>query len=151
MTELDHYLVFVYGSLLREMYLHGYMDNSRFVGEATIAGSLRDLGHFPALVLDEGDDRVAGEVYAVTADTLNSLDRVEGYDRVSDRGMYQRRTVTAVDDQGKELIVQVYVGSELDLTRSVAVDTGAVTDYRVWRSRGNGEQLFNKASVACHG
>lgn len=151
MPVIDQLLVFVYGSLLRGLHLHGYLDNSRFVGQATIAGSLRDLGHFPALVLDEGDGRVAGEVYAVTADTLNSLDRVEGYDRVSDRGMYQRRTVTAIDNQDQEIMVQVYVGSELDLTRSVAVETGAVADYRVWRSRGNGHQLFKKTSEACHG
>lgn len=151
MPVIDQFLVFVYGSLLRGLHLHGYLDNSRFVGEATITGCLKDLGHFPALVLDEGDGRVAGEVYAVTADTLNSLDRVEGYDRVSDRGMYQRRTVTAVDDQGKELMVQVYVGSELDLSRSVAVDTGAVADYRVWRNRGNAQSLFTNASEARHG
>jgi gamma-glutamylcyclotransferase (GGCT)/AIG2-like uncharacterized protein YtfP len=48
------------------------------VGEATVRGSLLDLGRYPGLI--EGRGRVRGEVYRLDdAELLPLLDREEGY------------------------------------------------------------------------
>jgi len=58
--------------------------NSKFVAEATVSGSLYDLGAYPGLLLDEAKAPVIGEVYEVDDETLKKLDEFEAssnYDR----------------------------------------------------------------------
>lgn len=70
--------VFVYGTLRRG----DVRDITRmhpppqFVGWASVAGTLYDLGPYPGVVLG-GAGRVAGEVYVISAELENQLDAIE--------------------------------------------------------------------------
>ncbi len=75
--------VFVYGTLKRGNNVRGLdsWGDADFVGDAVTSlphFSLHDLGMFPAVSKD-GDDHIAGEVWTVSDDILDSLDRIEGY------------------------------------------------------------------------
>lgn len=70
--------VFVYGTLRRGdvrdiTRLH---PAPQFVGMASVAGVLYDLGPYPGVVLG-GPARVAGEVYAISAELERQLDVIE--------------------------------------------------------------------------
>ena len=85
--------VFVYGTLRR----HGRNDIARygpepvFVGEASIAGTLYDLGAYPGVVLG-GAGRVKGEVYRIEPAVEVALDLLEEVAQ-DDSGEYIRREV----------------------------------------------------------
>jgi gamma-glutamylcyclotransferase (GGCT)/AIG2-like uncharacterized protein YtfP len=85
--------VFVYGTLRR----HGRNDIARyrpepvFVGEASIAGTLYDLGAYPGIVLG-GAGRVKGEIYRVELAVEAALDLLEEVAE-DDSGEYIRREV----------------------------------------------------------
>ena len=75
--------VFVYGTLKRGNSVRGLdtWGNADFVGDAVTSlshFSLHDLGIFPA-VSNTGEDHIAGEVWTVSDETLDNLDRIEGY------------------------------------------------------------------------
>jgi gamma-glutamylcyclotransferase (GGCT)/AIG2-like uncharacterized protein YtfP len=77
-------LVFVYGTLQRGHVNHHWLAGCGFEGEGTMAGLvLHDLGPFPMAI--PGDGEVRGEVYRLEAQTLDGLDRLEGYPRLYDR------------------------------------------------------------------
>lgn len=96
-------LVFVYGSLKRGMANHGQLDGARWLGEAQLQGlALYDLGPFPMAVISNDDDAVLqGEIHAVTAPHLQALDRFEGVPR-----LYERQAWRLEDGRR----VWVYVG-----------------------------------------
>ncbi len=50
---------------------------AKFIDEASVHGSLYDLGPYPGLLLSNSDSVVVGEVYEVDAETLNELDSFE--------------------------------------------------------------------------
>lgn len=50
---------------------------SEFVGDASVHGTLYDLGPYPGLQLSSSDPLVVGEVYEVDNETLNLLDEFE--------------------------------------------------------------------------
>ncbi|MDP9991701.1 gamma-glutamylcyclotransferase (GGCT)/AIG2-like uncharacterized protein YtfP [Variovorax boronicumulans] len=85
--------VFVYGTLRR----HGRNDIARyrpspvFVGEASIDGTLYDLGAYPGVVLG-GVGRVKGEVYRVEPEVEAALDLLEEVAE-DDSGEYIKRRV----------------------------------------------------------
>ena len=85
--------VFVYGTLRR----HGRNDIARyrptpvFVGEASIAGTLYDLGAYPGIVLG-GAGRVKGEIYRVEPAVETALDLLEEVAE-DDSGEYIKREV----------------------------------------------------------
>ena len=76
--------IFVYGTLRRGAPMHGLLEGRvRFLGEASVAGRLLDLGAFPGLVTPGSEaDRVAGELFAIVEgqsdDLLDAADRYEG-------------------------------------------------------------------------
>jgi gamma-glutamylaminecyclotransferase len=75
-------LVFVYGSLLRGLTNHHRLERPgvRFLGHALSAGRYLMCGvGFPILSSSVPDSHVRGEVYAVPADVLASLDVLEGH------------------------------------------------------------------------
>lgn len=96
-------LVFVYGSLKRDMANHGQLDGARWLGEAQLQGlALYDLGPFPMAVISNDDAAVLqGEIHAVTAPHLQALDRFEGVPR-----LYERQAWRLEDGRR----VWVYVG-----------------------------------------
>ena len=84
-------LVFVYGTLKREMANHRRLAGARFVGPAQLGGlHLYDLGPFPmAVATDDPAAMLQGEVYGVDAVQLADLDRFEGVPRLYERQRHQ--------------------------------------------------------------
>jgi gamma-glutamylcyclotransferase (GGCT)/AIG2-like uncharacterized protein YtfP len=78
--------VFVYGTLRAGQPNHRLLRAAQPLGAATTAAPfiMYDLGAFPAIVAG-GTTPVVGELYEVSASTLQSLDRLEGYPRLYDR------------------------------------------------------------------
>jgi len=76
--------VFVYGTLMKGDSRRGldrWAQGAKFVGAAVTSRptySLYDLGSFPAVVLT-GDNHIKGEVWIVDDETMQDLDRIEGY------------------------------------------------------------------------
>jgi gamma-glutamylcyclotransferase (GGCT)/AIG2-like uncharacterized protein YtfP len=69
--------LFVYGTLRSGGGAAGLLRGCRLVGAGTVAGTLYDLGAYPALVLD-GRGPVEGEVWRCGADAPDRLDEYEG-------------------------------------------------------------------------
>jgi gamma-glutamylcyclotransferase (GGCT)/AIG2-like uncharacterized protein YtfP len=76
---MNKHLVFVYGTLRRgdARSMSSRFPSSKFIADATVSGSLYDLGAYPGLLLNESDSPVTGEVYEVDDETLKRLDEFE--------------------------------------------------------------------------
>ena len=76
---MNKHLVFVYGTLrqggVRAM--PGIFPAAKFIGQASVSGSLYDLGAYPGLLLDESSSLVIGEVYEIDDEILQKLDEIE--------------------------------------------------------------------------
>lgn len=82
----DGFHLFVYGTLRRAGPAAQIMDGCEHMGEASVAGTLYDVGgRHPALML-YGRDRVQGEVWWCPLDFLQRLDEYEGVER----GLFRR-------------------------------------------------------------
>ncbi len=70
--------VFVYGTLRRDDVrdITRLQPTPLFVGMASVAGRLYDLGPYPGLLLG-GEGRVVGEVYVISAALERRLDQIE--------------------------------------------------------------------------
>ena len=98
-----HYL-FVYGTLQKNLAheMHGVLEYAaRLVGEATVEGTLYDLGAYPGLVVaGKGDGRVRGELYALDSGraqaALDALDAYEGCGAADPEPHEYRREVLSV-------------------------------------------------------
>lgn len=79
---MSEHLVFVYGSLKKGKRLSSVLAGSTHVGDGRTAEAygLYNLGAFPGLT-EEGEKKasVRGELYRVTNDVLDQLDRIEGH------------------------------------------------------------------------
>ena len=108
--------VFVYGTLKRGHGAHRFLEagHARFLGCDKIKGTMHNYGHFPAVSL-EGQDTIHGEIYEVSAETLEHLDLFEGVPR-----FYQRTRVRM--STGKD--AWVYVMDEERLTGKKVVASG---------------------------
>lgn len=117
--------VFVYGSLLRGMGNHRYLEGSNLWDKATLKGfKMYQVSSFPAIVTGEGS--IQGEIYLVDDDTLARLDQLEGHPQ-----MYERRLATAVlDTNGKLMPVWVYIWKR-PIDRLTPVPSGDWREYRV--------------------
>ncbi len=77
-------ILFAYGTLRRGAPMHGLLEGrTTWLGLASVAGRLVDLGAFPGLVLAlEPGDRVQGDLFAIAdaerEELLDALDRYEG-------------------------------------------------------------------------
>lgn len=80
-------LVFVYGSLKRGMANHEQLQGAPWAGEASISAlALYDLGPFPMAVADaQASAPLQGELYRVSGQLLQTLDRFEGAPRLYER------------------------------------------------------------------
>ena len=78
--------VFVYGTLRAGQRNHRLLRRATALGPASTVEpfAMHDLGAFPAIVAG-GETPVVGEVYEVDAETLQALDRLEGYPHLYDR------------------------------------------------------------------
>lgn len=70
--------LFVYGTLMKEQRAHDLLENSKYLGKATLMGYRKmDLIYYPGIVKDK-NSIVEGEVYEVDEDTKERLDIYEG-------------------------------------------------------------------------
>jgi gamma-glutamylcyclotransferase (GGCT)/AIG2-like uncharacterized protein YtfP len=86
---MSKHLVFVYGSLRRGSAgaMSTRFPGSKFIADATVSGSLYDLGAYPGLLLNESSSSVVGQVYEVDDELLKRLDDFEASSN------YRRRQV----------------------------------------------------------
>jgi len=97
---------FCYGSLKRGQTAHHFLEshNAVFVREAVTTPDyhLYDISWFPGVVLDESmEGGVHGEVYEVSSDCLDQMDRYEGAPH-----LFRRETITLED--GEEVIAYLF-------------------------------------------
>lgn len=91
--------VFVYGTLKKGFGNHVLLSESQCLGPDSLKNySMFSLGYFPAI--RKGEGTVYGEVYEVTPEQLQRLDRLEGHPT-----FYERIPVVTNGNQE----VQVYV------------------------------------------
>ena len=110
----EHLPVFVYGTLMAGFHNYDYYLKGQTEKEtpATVSGELFAVtgGSFPCLKL--GNEIIAGMVIDILpchfVDTLQSLDRLEGYCSSSDSGMYLRRKVSVITVTGKKTPAWIY-------------------------------------------
>ena len=116
-------LVFVYGSLKRGQSHHQVLADGRWQGPARLAGlALYDLGPFPmAVPSEEPPNRLQGELYAISADRLEQLDRFEGVPR-----LYERQAHALADGR----TVWVYVGRGRQVRHVRRIPSGCWTGPR---------------------
>jgi len=93
----DHFNLFTYGTLTSRPSDDGNdapapLAGCELVGQATIRGTLYDLGPYPALLL-AGTDPVPGQIWRCPASRLPQLDR---YEAVSE-GLFRRVGVRVAD------------------------------------------------------
>jgi gamma-glutamylcyclotransferase (GGCT)/AIG2-like uncharacterized protein YtfP len=106
MSSLTRQLpIFVYGTLQRgEERTPCWPHPPRQVDWATVRGQLFDLGPYPALT--PGDDRILGELWWIDPhlleETLDALDRVEGFNQPGRANWYVRKIVDCHVCDGSE-------------------------------------------------
>ncbi|MGC6425639.1 MAG: gamma-glutamylcyclotransferase family protein [Akkermansiaceae bacterium] len=98
--------IFVYGALRRGASNHWRMEGAKFLGEATVTGTLVKVDWYPGLVLD-GVTQVLGEVYEVSANLLAELDDFEG---LTNGGLFDEydRVIARVEVGGQPLEASIY-------------------------------------------
>ena len=84
------FCLFVYGTLRSDIAAGDILASAERLTEATVEGTLYDLGDYPALML-YGGTPVHGEVWRCPLELLARLDEYEG----TDRGLFRRVAVTA--------------------------------------------------------
>ena len=109
--------LFVYGTLMKGMRNHVYIEKSKFIGEAT-TGPMYELmsnGSIPAM--RDGKETVKGEIYEVDDETLKSLDVLE------------------------EVNTKLYEKREIDVggTKAVAYLGGSIFNFDTWEHVPNGD------------
>lgn len=93
--------VFVYGSLKKGFHNNCVLGDSEFVCTDIVTGySLVDLGSFP-MALPDPNGYIIGEVYYITPETLEALDRLE-----SEGSFYKRELVDGDIEQN----MFIYIG-----------------------------------------
>ena len=105
---------FMYGTLKegRPLDRKGLADRRTSVEEATIEGSIFDLGPYPTIKLD-GEGLVMGEVHTFpeehVKDVRSIMDSIEGYSASHpDKGLYNRHKVKATLKDGKVVTAWAY-------------------------------------------
>jgi gamma-glutamylcyclotransferase (GGCT)/AIG2-like uncharacterized protein YtfP len=100
--------LFVYGTLMSNNRKgHTYLGDARFLGECTLNGyELYDLGDYPGIV--EGNEKVKGELYAISIEKLPDIDSYE-----EEGNLYKRKMVQIVnkDHEIFDAFVYIYIKS----------------------------------------
>lgn len=116
MTEIKKKITkfFMYGTLKegRPLDRKTFAQLRTSVQEATITGSIFNLGPYPTIKLD-GAGMVIGEVHTFpekhVKDVQRMMDSIEGYNAsYPDKGLYNRHKVKATLDDGKVVTAWAY-------------------------------------------
>ncbi len=100
-------LLFVYGALRKGASNDWRMKKARWIGPATVPGTLVKIDWYPGLVLGSGG-LVKGEVYEIGPELLKELDEFEGLTGPDDRSGEYHRIRTKVDLAGEPREVWIY-------------------------------------------
>jgi gamma-glutamylcyclotransferase (GGCT)/AIG2-like uncharacterized protein YtfP len=129
--------LFFYGTLLPSMAsreLNKTVQRLRWVGRASMPGSLYDLGDFPGAILDANSSgRILGEVHELPNDAgvLAVLDQYEEFDPTDPAGsLFIRVRATATLEDGRKLPCWVYQYNR-DPGTAQQIASG---DYAAWRA-----------------
>jgi gamma-glutamylcyclotransferase (GGCT)/AIG2-like uncharacterized protein YtfP len=124
-------LLFVYGTLRPGFSGEGrrLVHDLEAVGEATVRGTLYDVGDYPGMIL--GDGLVRGDVVRVpTRQRFEALDAYEECD--ASPPLFRRVLTTARCRDASEKIVWVYTYAR-SIAGKARIHEG---DYAAWRARG---------------
>ena len=110
-------ILFVYGTLMKEMRNHVYLEKAQFLGEAATEPSFELLSNGSIPAMKEGKEVVKGELYEVDDETLKSLDVLEEIDSK----LYDKREIEV---GGKKAIA--YLG-------------GGIFNFDTWEHVPNGD------------
>lgn len=122
-------LVAVYGSLKKNHFNHDVLAGAEFIAawKTTAEYTMFDLGGFPGVVAG-GTTSVHAEIYKITPEILEHLDRLEGHPT-----FYRR---TPIDSPFGEIQIYLYLNTDC---RDKAIESGLWKD-----SEGSGNQRFAK-------
>ncbi len=97
---------FVYGTLMKGLWNHRYLEDQRLIDKATLKGyRMYNVSSFPGIVKSKSEDQpISGELYEIDERCLVMLDRLEGEGR-----MYKRVVETVFTTDGQEHVASVYV------------------------------------------
>ncbi|ARI77332.1 gamma-glutamylcyclotransferase [Halobacillus mangrovi] len=96
--------VFVYGSLCKSLENHHYLKDAKLLSEhAWLYGELfSGFSYYPLLVKNP-HAKTFGELYEINENTLNKLDRLEGFNQSDPDSLFQREKATVfIEDQPLE-------------------------------------------------
>jgi gamma-glutamylaminecyclotransferase len=103
-------LIFVYGSLKKDFQNHYLLEDSKYIGEATTTDFYTMIGTkskaFPYIISNYPDNAgtcIKGEVYDISEEVLEKLDKLEGHPDT-----YTRRNIYVSADKDS-LIVFAYI------------------------------------------
>jgi gamma-glutamylcyclotransferase (GGCT)/AIG2-like uncharacterized protein YtfP len=135
-------LVFVYGTLKRGERYHEELGGAIFEGSAELRGlELYNLGPFPMAISNaQAQTPVSGEIYRVTPQQLQALDRFEGAPR-----LYQRELRSLLDGRR----AWVYLGSPQQVRFVQAIPSGSWSEsdrHQQASRRGHGHGPGNNGS-----
>lgn len=101
--------VFVYGTLKKGHYNHHVLGaDAEFVDYANTYGAeLHSVGPFPAMML--GDNKVLGEVWAISDEALDRVDQLEGVEV----GMYSRVQIALQMHNSTDRNAWTYIADEM--------------------------------------
>lgn len=128
--------IFVYGTLRQSFGNHHLLNHARFVGHAKTESKyvMHASGHIPFVSQSQAIAQIVGEVYEVDAQTLATLDRLEGCRVVSEQPLqfdanswYTREEVSVRSVNGSETLSAWMYFNEHE-TRHAIIPTGDFAD-----------------------
>ena len=123
--------LFAYGTLIpgcEPSHMSPICSQMQVVCEATVRGTLYDLGAFPGVII-EGDGVVCGVVLRIPSDAWTAMDAYEGCPIPGgDEGLFRRIQTRATLDSGGAIDCWLYVYAR-DVSRARIVPSGD------WRRR----------------
>lgn len=109
--------LFVYGTLMKGMRNHIYLEKAQFVGEAVTEPKFELMSNGSIPAMRDGTEAVKGEIYEVDEETLNGLDVLE---EVNSK-LYEKR--------------EIEVGGK----RAIAYLGGSIFNFDTWEHVPNGD------------
>jgi len=115
--------VFVYGTLMKgfsnyKRFLEGRIIKITPVRTYGLLYHLREV--YPALIA--GNETVEGEIIEpVDENLLESLDRLEGYNQLSDNNLYNREIRSVFTEDGEEILCWVYIYADENYAKEYGI------------------------------
>lgn len=124
------HLLFAYGTLLHHDNPIAQLLKNKltYVAPGVINGELYDIGDYPGLIINNGDNRVYGIVYDVDDETLAVIDDYEGYGPEQDQPNLYTRKLVNITAEGGVINAWVYIYN-LPVTGLPLISSGNYQEY----------------------